>query len=193
MSLYAVPLLHPRSPLLNSAPLPASPPAAYVQPSSIASTSHAELPIAQRFLRAVNGSSGNNETFPELGQHRLNTDHREMPEISGSESSTSNSPSRNTPTPSSRRTPVYPAAVSASSLPAPKNSNSPPQGRAGRLGSLTFRHPLRGPATGAKLHKSVKQAPQEALIPPTLPEALRAILEVIPEMLKGHEELSDRL
>ncbi|KAM0750408.1 Dbl homology domain-containing protein [Meredithblackwellia eburnea MCA 4105] len=57
--------------------------------------------------------------------------------------------------------------------------------------SLRPRHPLKPPVSGSKLHKG--KVPKEVLAPPVLPQGLRSVLESLPEMLKGHEELSFKL
>lgn len=190
VTLYVLPLLHPLVAPPSTPPITASPSPSLLP--AVSTTSRTELPIAARFLRAVSG--GSEDARPSHWD-------REMPEIGGSDSSHLNSmggidrsrtslPAR----PRDTISPSFPSSNSTISL--ALSPREPPHSSTGRLSSsLPFRHrhPLRPAPSSTKLHKSSSRAPLEAVAPPTLPDGLRRALEVMPDMLAGHEELSARL
>jgi hypothetical protein len=178
---YVQPLLHP---LLLTTPKslsPMSPPSPVFR--SPTPSHRPELPIAARFLRAVNGDSETSLVS--------RWDSREPESNDGlgtSESSHSTHISR-----SHKSLPVLPRDAKVS--PTFSTSTLLAPHRSGRLSSLPFRHrhPLRPASAGTKLHKSSQSVPSELLAPPTLPPALKSALEVILDMLRGHEDLSVKL
>ncbi|KAL8278230.1 hypothetical protein RQP46_009403 [Phenoliferia psychrophenolica] len=216
VELYVNPLLHPLLSPPSSPPLPSvySPtPSSYASsPNSTppSSHSHSPLPIAARFARSDSGSSNSsNSPFGPWANHHHNGQRGEsgdggddLPEIGGSEHG--HGGGSRTPTgarshaslpalPRNGSGPRFPSSPSAVSLAATVPDRPARMGMAKLAGFPGFRprHPLKPPPGAAKLHKG--KIPKEFLAPPPLPLGLRSVLEAIPEMLRGHEELSERL
>lgn len=195
MTLYVQPLLHP---LLSppSSPSPSSPRSTFhnTSPQSIKPvTSRSPLPIAGKFLRAVEQS--NNYYDSTRSRNSIIKDSREMPEILGTDRSDSVlSSARNDhfgPTNGSYRSEYSPPSSPTSPH---QNQN---QNRSGRISSMSsnFRHPLRPTVDSNhnKLHKPKSQVPKEVFTPAVLPENLRKVLESIELMIDGHRSLSSLL
>lgn len=181
-------------------------------PSSIKSYStRSPLPIAGKFLRAVEES--NNNFYDSTRSNSTNNASRNMPEIldnegiDGNNTTTSRSNSilsnhqfqNNNDSKLSRytsNTTSYRTATSPPSSPPPPPNSTFGNGRISSLSSntITFRHPLRPVDNStSKLHKPKSHAPSEFFNPPVLPEGLKKVLISIEEMLEGHEALSGRL
>ncbi|GAA5923599.1 uncharacterized protein JCM15063_003701 [Sporobolomyces koalae] len=169
---YVNPLLHPllaSSPALSSPPLYAksSSPAFTRQSFSAATCSSTDLPIASRFSRSSPGplSSASLDHLPEIDTTDENT--RRDSDV--------------------HYLPRHPAG----STPTLGSSNSASRSSPGvtqRFASFALG---RARQASSKSHK--QQAGSAPSLPPPLPEALRALLVSIADMLKGHEELSARL
>lgn len=206
------PLLHP---LLTP---PASPPLSYLSspspspyqhPSPASSQSQSPLPIAARFARSDSASSsGSGSPFGPWANHtsprEADVGDSELPEIDGSDAGHGHGHGR---TPTGARShaslPALPRGAHPAGFPSSPSSVSlaatvPDRPRMGlgigRLAGLPGfrpRHPQKPPPGSSKLHKH--KVPKELLTPPPLPPGLKSVLEAIPEMLRGHEELSERL
>ncbi|ORY90207.1 hypothetical protein BCR35DRAFT_299782 [Leucosporidium creatinivorum] len=189
VNLYVNPLLHPLLSSPSSPPLP-SPPTPYT-PSPPSSS---ELPIAARFSRPSNNSEDSLARPPQWGG-------REMPEITGGSDESISQGSRRAAR-SHNSLPVLPRDArpffsngfgSTNSLATNSNTidDKSRGGGSGRLSSFSFRprHHLRPAPSNNKLRKN------EVVdsTPVVLPESLKAVMESLVEMLKGHEELSARL
>lgn len=185
---YVQPLLHP-----------ALPSATYSNTSSLslpssttprASYSREELPIAAKFLRAINADVDERTVSQSWGQST------EIPDMDGSSDShqwkrtlkASNFASYGR---SRQSLPVLPRS-NLSDLSHMDDTASAPVSPRSKLAAMPFRvrHPLRRPLSTTKLHKKV---PPEELEPPVLPQGLRDALEVIEGMLEGHERLATEL
>jgi hypothetical protein len=190
---YIIPLLNLSTfipPVPPGPPLPSISSSYRIQPSPAT-----ELPIAERYLKAIN-SRNNLENQP-LGNGTL----FQMPEIQESSSSLAlptpvaqrliPSPvaNRNQPTVSKR------TALSSNLSMSDLHSQSPIVSAS----SSSLRHPLR-PVTSKVnllLHKFSSASLKDPLAldssPIMLPDSFRDILDVLPKMVAGHEELSKAL
>lgn len=178
VDLYSHPLLHP---LLSSSPSPHTSPNLSLSPTMLSpsrqpsASPSPDLPIASRFSRSTLRLSS---PTPE--------DENDSSEISHGPNASG--PLSLTPTPSLPTGARQNASHTSLDVPGAGNFSN----RVASFGSRT-RHPLRPEPSSTKLHKSASKAPPEVLQPPSLPDALKRVLEATVEMLKGHEELSARL
>lgn len=204
---YVRPLLHPL--LTPTSPIPIPPNSTkgsdFMPPSTSTATIRTELPIAAKFLRAVNEPSYE-------GGWRAGRRASEIPEIDGSEVGSWNDTIRAKPYGLMERQEeirngnggmlgtgtgtgqIYHSHSSSSLF--NRSSPAPPivaTKSASRLSTLALRsrHPLRKAISSTKLQK--KSIPKEELSHPVLPDGLRKVLEVVEGMLEGHERLSIEL
>lgn len=214
---YVLPLLHPRlqsSPTLSPPTSPIIPSPSFTPLDSSArhqetyrsdiSSSRSELPIAARFLKSVQqrdewedrlGLGG----MPEIqgsvqslhhstissNQDRASIIRRSLPPPSHRNGDDDNSRAGSSYSPSSQiyePTIAHDRSTRLLSLPSPSITHA--------------RHPLRpalSTSSSSRWHKTTplpSPCPISILTPLVLPEGLKRALESIPEMMRGHEELS---
>lgn len=185
---YVRPLLHP---LLI--PTPTSPLSPISTRSFTPSTSRTtELPIAAKFLRAVNPSDASSIVSRDEWIGRRASEIPEIGAADGEERWDGTVRQRDFAGKGRDGGAIYHSHSSSSlfdrSLPTPSSTAKPTS----RLSlALRPRHPLRKSPSATKLHK--KTIPKEELLHPVLPDELRKVLEVLEGMLEGHERLAVEL
>lgn len=188
---YIIPLLNLSTfipPVSPGPPLPSILSSYRIQPGSAT-----ELPIAERYLKAIN-SRNNLENQP-LANRTL----FQMPETQVSSLSLAlltPAAQRLVPSPAANQTPFSKRTALSSNL---SMSDLHSQSPTISASSSSLRHPLR-PVTSKVnllLHKFSSASLKDPLAldssPIMLPDSFKDILEVIPKMVAGHEELSKAL